>query len=134
MSLRLWDPDSEHWTIHWLDSRRPGYVGPPVRGGFTQRPDGPFGIFYGDDEIDGRAIRVRYIWSRITKEGRALGAGLLARRGQRLGDQLVHGFHTGVTDHVIVTMRSRGAANTRWPIWDDVKLAGACRLAGHATS
>jgi hypothetical protein len=69
MSLRLWDPVLEHWTIHWLDSRQPGLIGPAVRGSFAQRPDGPFGIFYGDDELDGRAIRVRYIWSRITAEG-----------------------------------------------------------------
>ena len=69
MSLRLWDPDREKWTIHWLDARMPGRIGPPMRGGFTPRPDGPFGLFYGDDTFDGRAIRVRYIWSRITGEG-----------------------------------------------------------------
>ena len=68
ISLRLWDPDREQWTIHWLDSRRPGRVGPPVHGGFKLRPDGPFGVFYGDDALDGRAIRVRYIWSRITTD------------------------------------------------------------------
>jgi hypothetical protein len=44
-------------------------IGPAVSGGFSQRPDGPFGIFHGDDELDGRAIRVRYIWSRIGEEG-----------------------------------------------------------------
>src|ERR1041384_1173677 len=69
MSLRLWDPAQDRWTILWLDSRRPGTIGPEVCGGFTRRPDGPFGIFYGDDESEGRAIRVRYIWSRITEEG-----------------------------------------------------------------
>jgi len=68
MSVRLWDPEQERWTILWLDSRRPGVVGPEVSGGFTQRPDGPFGIFYGDDESNGRAIRVRYIWSGITRQ------------------------------------------------------------------
>ena len=45
MSVRLWDPEQQRWTILWLDSRRPGVVGPEVCGGFTQRPDGPFGIF-----------------------------------------------------------------------------------------
>src|SRR6478735_2670318 len=68
MSLRLWDTARERWTIHWLESHRPGVIGPPVFGGFTQRPDGPFGLFYGEDELDGRAIRVRYIWSRVTGE------------------------------------------------------------------
>jgi hypothetical protein len=68
MSLRLWDCDSGRWTIHWLDSRRPGVIGPPVIGSFSPRPDGPFGVFYGDDALNGRDIRVRYIWSRITPE------------------------------------------------------------------
>src|SRR5688500_9107182 len=68
MSLRLWDPGSGCWTIHWLDSRNPGRVGAPMRGGFKQRPDGPFGVFFGDDELDGRAIRVRFIWSRIASQ------------------------------------------------------------------
>lgn len=37
-------------------------------GGFSPRPDGPFGVFHRDDELDGRAIRVRYIWSRVATE------------------------------------------------------------------
>jgi hypothetical protein len=65
MSLRLWDPDSGRWTIQWLDSRRPGVIGAAVYGSFSQRPDGAFGVFYGDDVHSGRDIRVRYIWSRI---------------------------------------------------------------------
>jgi hypothetical protein len=69
MSLRLWDPEQQQWTIHWLDSRIPGRLGAPVCGGFTRRPDGPFGLFYGDDMLDRRAIRVRFIWSCITDEG-----------------------------------------------------------------
>ena len=68
MSLRLWDPDSGRWTIQWLDSRRPGLIGAPVHGAFSQRPDGPFGSFYGDDVHNGRDIRVRFIWSRIARE------------------------------------------------------------------
>jgi hypothetical protein len=69
MSLRLWDAERERWTIHWLDSRRPGAMAPEVCGSFARRPDGPFGVFYGDDVLDGAAICVRYIWSRITEEG-----------------------------------------------------------------
>lgn len=66
MSLRLWDAVHAEWNIYWLDSRRPGRLGPAVRGGFARRPDGPFGVFHGDDLHQGAAIRVRYIWSRIT--------------------------------------------------------------------
>ena len=68
MSLRLWDPDSGRWMIQWLDSRRPGVIGAPVHGSFSQRPDGPFGVFYGDDVHNGGDIRVRYIWSRIAAD------------------------------------------------------------------
>lgn len=37
-------------------------------GGFSQRPGGPFDVFYGDHALDGRAIRVRTIWSRVATE------------------------------------------------------------------
>jgi hypothetical protein len=62
VSLRTWNPDSGRWSIYWLDSRRPGHLFPPVHGSFDQG----VGTFYGDDKLDGRAIRVRYLWSRIT--------------------------------------------------------------------
>jgi hypothetical protein len=62
LSLRTWDPRKGKWSIYWFDSRYPGRVAPPVRGGF----DKGIGVFYGDDELGGRAIRVRYLWSRIT--------------------------------------------------------------------
>jgi hypothetical protein len=64
MSLRTYDPDRDRWSIYWLDSRRPGFLFPPVVGGF----DKGIGTFYGDDEHDGRAIRVRFLWSRITPQ------------------------------------------------------------------
>jgi hypothetical protein len=64
MSLRTYDPDQDRWSIYWLDSRRPGVLFPPVVGGF----DKGIGTFYGDDEHDGRAIRVRFLWSRIAAE------------------------------------------------------------------
>jgi len=64
MSLRTYDPDRNRWSIYWRDSRRPGFLFPPVVGGF----DKGIGIFYGDDEHDGRAIRVRFLWSRITPQ------------------------------------------------------------------
>lgn len=62
MSLHTWDPDSNLWAIYWLDSRRPGHLFPPVHGGF----DKSVGNFYGDDTFQGRPIRVKYLWSRIT--------------------------------------------------------------------
>jgi hypothetical protein len=64
MTLRTYDPDRDRWSIYWLDSRRPGVLFPPVVGGF----DKGIGTFHGDDEHDGRAIRVRFLWSHITPQ------------------------------------------------------------------
>ncbi len=61
MSLRTWDPLKGMWTIYWLDSRCPSRLFPPVKGRFENGS----GVFYGDDHLKGRAIRVRYLWSRI---------------------------------------------------------------------
>jgi hypothetical protein len=68
MSLRTWDPAAGRWSIYWLDSRRPGHLTPPVAGGFQGSPSGPLGIFHGEDEFAGRAIRVRFVWSRIARD------------------------------------------------------------------
>ena len=50
------------WSSWWLDGRTPSVIAPPVRGGFT---DG-IGTFVGDDTLDGRPIKTRVLWSRIT--------------------------------------------------------------------
>jgi hypothetical protein len=63
VSLRSFDPESKQWSIWWLDGRSPlGPLDPPVRGGFH---DG-VGSFHADDRLEGRPIRVRYVWSDIT--------------------------------------------------------------------
>ncbi len=62
MSLRLFDPATRTWSIYWADSRFPGPLEPPVVGAFS----GDVGIFECDDAFDGRPIRVRYTWSRVT--------------------------------------------------------------------
>ena len=64
VSLRTWDPDESRWSIYWLDSRRPGYLFPPVHGGFAKR----VGTFYGDDSFKCRPIRIRLTWSRIAEQ------------------------------------------------------------------
>ena len=61
-SLRAFDPATRQWSIWWLDGRRPDGLGVPVRGAFV---DG-VGRFHADDEHDGKPIRVRFEWSRIT--------------------------------------------------------------------
>jgi hypothetical protein len=63
VTLRSFDPKSQQWSIWWLDSRSPqGPLDPPVRGSFK---DG-VGTFYADDVLNGKPIRVRFIWSEIT--------------------------------------------------------------------
>ncbi|GIF42554.1 hypothetical protein BC793_122155 [Actinoplanes xinjiangensis] len=62
-TLRLFDPDSEQWSLYWAGSRT-GRLDPPVVGRFT---DGR-GDFYGDDTWQGRPIRVHFVWSGITAD------------------------------------------------------------------
>ena len=62
VGIRAYDPKTSQWSIWWLDARYPTSVEPPVRGGFK---DG-VGTFMGDDTFNGRPIKVRFVWSRIT--------------------------------------------------------------------
>jgi NIPSNAP protein len=61
MSFRFYDKATARWSIYWADSRR-GVLDPPVVGAFA----GDVGTFEGADVFEGRPIRVRFIWSRIT--------------------------------------------------------------------
>ena len=61
VALRLYDAASQQWRIYWANSKR-GIVDPPVVGRFSNGR----GEFFGMDELDGRAILVRYVWSNIT--------------------------------------------------------------------
>ena len=61
MSFRFYDKAKGQWSIYWADSRR-GVLDPPVVGSFA----GDVGTFEGLDVFEGRPIRVRFIWSRIT--------------------------------------------------------------------
>ena len=61
-TLRLFNPQTGRWSIWWVDSRHM-VLEPPVHGRF----ESGIGTFFGDDVLDGRPIRVRFIWSRITK-------------------------------------------------------------------
>ena len=61
MSLRVYDPAARQWRIHWANSRD-GSLGPAMVGGF----DGGRGEFYDEEELEGRPIFVRFIFSGIT--------------------------------------------------------------------
>lgn len=59
LTLRSYDSVSRCWSIWWLDGRYPGNLDTPVVGKFDNR----VGTFYADDMLDGRPIRVRFLWT-----------------------------------------------------------------------
>jgi hypothetical protein len=58
-TLRTFEPRTARWSIWWFDARTPHALDPPVVGGFA---DG-VGAFTADDTLNGRPIRVRFLWS-----------------------------------------------------------------------
>ena len=63
VALRSFDSKTQQWSIWWLDSRTPlGPLDPPMRGSFHNG----VGTFYADDTFNGRPVRIRFIWSKIT--------------------------------------------------------------------
>jgi hypothetical protein len=61
LTLRAFDVEKHQWSIYWVSSAT-GRLDPvPVVGGF----EGNRGEFYADDQEDGRAIRVRYLWTKL---------------------------------------------------------------------
>lgn len=61
LSVRAYDRDKKQWLSWWLDGRNPSFA-PLVRGSFK---DG-VGTFIGDDVFNGKPIKVRSQWSRMT--------------------------------------------------------------------
>lgn len=63
IAIRAYDANTAQWAIWWIDSREPhGAMDPPVVGRFER----DVGTFYSDGSLDGKPIRVRYVWSEIT--------------------------------------------------------------------
>jgi hypothetical protein len=60
IAIRSFDPASGNWAIWWLDARVPHAFDMPVVGRFE---DG-VGSFYADDMLDGRPVRMRFLWLR----------------------------------------------------------------------
>ena len=56
VSLRLYNPESRQWSLHFANIRN-GLLTAPVTGGFN----GQCAEFYGQDSLDGRAILVRFV-------------------------------------------------------------------------
>ena len=58
IALRSYDPISRAWAIWWLDQRTPHTLESPVVGRF----ENGVGTFYADEMLDGRAVRLRFLW------------------------------------------------------------------------
>src|SRR5262245_47810724 len=66
VSMRAFDPKTRTWAIWWLDERFPHTIDVPVIGSFK---DG-IGTFYADETFKGKPIKVRFLWSGITRTAR----------------------------------------------------------------
>jgi hypothetical protein len=65
VGVRSYDAQSGEWAIWWIDSRVPhGALDPPTKGRFDRATG--VGTFYADVVLDGKPMRTRFIWSRIT--------------------------------------------------------------------
>jgi hypothetical protein len=62
LSLRLYDPTTRRWTLHYASSRD-GLLSPPLVGHF----EGGRGEFVGPDTLGDRDILVRFVISEITE-------------------------------------------------------------------
>ncbi len=63
LTIRTFDPQSQQWSIRWLDNHNPHDFSPLV-GGFR---DG-IGLFYQEVEApDSQSVHVRFTWDNITE-------------------------------------------------------------------
>lgn len=58
VTLRSFDPETNQWSIWWLDGRTPHTLNPPMIGGW----ENGVGSFYRDDVFEERPIKVRFLW------------------------------------------------------------------------
>lgn len=59
MTVRLYDPATELWSIYWISSLDPKMDTQPLVGRF----EGNRGVFYADAEHEGTPVRCRFIWT-----------------------------------------------------------------------
>ena len=60
-SVRVYNPDKSEWTIYWVDSNNHEVL-PQVTGTFNNG----VGEFFGNDEFNGEAVKLRFLWKDIT--------------------------------------------------------------------
>jgi hypothetical protein len=59
ITLRLFDPATGQWWIHWADTRYARTLIPPMVGRFI----GGVGEFFGDEMSNGKKVRCRFRWT-----------------------------------------------------------------------
>ena len=59
MTVRLYNADTHEWSIYWASGKAGGFSMPPTVGHFTNGK----GEFYDHEEIDGRPVLVRFVWT-----------------------------------------------------------------------
>jgi hypothetical protein len=64
VSLRLYDPQTRQWGLNYA-SLHDGAMTPPVRGRFEGADRA---VFYGDDKLGERPIRVRFVITKISRD------------------------------------------------------------------
>ncbi|MCA1218401.1 hypothetical protein [Streptomyces sp. 8L] len=64
LTLRLYDPERDEWSLNWVSSST-GRLSPPIVGRFGT--DGT-GEFNGKEIHEGATVACRFIWSRITED------------------------------------------------------------------
>ncbi|HEU0179164.1 MAG TPA: hypothetical protein VFV58_33275 [Blastocatellia bacterium] len=63
LTLRAFNLEKRQWSIYWVSSAS-GKMEPPVVGGF----DGNHGEFYGEDQDNGRPVKVRFTWNKLDRD------------------------------------------------------------------
>jgi hypothetical protein len=63
LTVRTFDVERRQWSIYWVSSST-GRMDVPVVGGF----DGDHGEFYGEDQDEGRPVKVRYSWTKLDRD------------------------------------------------------------------
>ena len=64
VAMRSYCQKTKTWSIWWLDSRNPTHLDAPVVGQFT----GNTGLFYADDVLNSKPIKIRFTWSSAPSE------------------------------------------------------------------
>lgn len=61
VSLRVFNPATEQWTIYWMDTNKP-MLAEQVVGAFENGR----GEFFGEEEFNGGKVKLRFLWSETT--------------------------------------------------------------------